>query len=245
MSETLEYIDSYFTEKLTASEKAAFESRCEMDTEFAEEVAFYISALGSLKDELNVQKKKEFDALYKELSSAKTEASKGTLRKIFPYIATAAAACLLIFIGLQLFLNNGSSKQLADKYISDNLQQLSITMGSQKDSLQSGIAAFNDKNYKEAEKIFKPLAANQNAEAIKNLGSLYLITGDYDKAITQFEMLANQKNLYVNPGLFYEAVTLMKRDQKGDEEKAKSLLEEVIRKDLPGRKEAEIWIKKL
>lgn len=249
MSATLKYIDSYFNNELTPSEKAAFENRCEADTEFAGEVAFYISARGTLKDELHAQKKNEFDTMYREVSASQTKASKGILRKMFPYIAAAAAACLIILLSLQ-FLWTGSSpqdkaRQFADSYINENLAQPGTLMGGEKDSLQSGIEAFKKKNYKEAEKIFQALAAANNIEAIKNLGALYLVTGNYDKAIVQFDKLANQKNLYSNPGLFYKAVTLMKRGEKGDEEEAKRLLQEVIQKDLAGKKEAAMWIQNL
>jgi len=44
---------------------------------------------------------------------------------------------------------------------------------------------------------------------------------------------------------FYEALCLLKRDHAGDKEKAKTILETVIRQDLPGKNEAELWIKKL
>jgi hypothetical protein len=37
----------------------------------------------------------------------------------------------------------------------------------------------------------------------------------------------------------------MKRNADGDKANAKKLLEEIILKDLPGKKEAEEWIKKL
>jgi tetratricopeptide (TPR) repeat protein len=117
-------------------------------------------------------------------------------------------------------------------------------MGNSRDSLEKGIAAYNDKNFKEAESVFAPLAP-RNSEAMKYLGMTYLVTGDYNKAINQFEALAKNTELYANPGLFYQAISLMKRNAEGDKAQAKKLLEEVISKNLPGKKESEDWIKKL
>jgi tetratricopeptide (TPR) repeat protein len=117
-------------------------------------------------------------------------------------------------------------------------------MGNDRDSLDKGVTAYNNKNYKEAESIFASLSSH-NAEAVKYLGLVYLITENYNKAIDQFETLAKNTELYANPGLFYKAVSLMKRNADGDKANAKKLLEEIIRKDLPGKREAEEWIKKL
>jgi TolA-binding protein len=249
MSELLEYIDTYFNGAMSAPEKEAFEGRCESDPAFVEEVAFYVSARANVKATLHEQRKKEFDDLYLELSKKNNSSSSGTVRKMFPYIA-AVAACVLLFWGYQLFLKEGSSqspKNLADAYVKENLQQLSVTMGGDKDSLQLGIDAFNNKHYKQAENIFIPLTTKPNvgAEAIKNLGTVYLVTKNYNDAISQFEKLANQPNLYVNPGLFYKAIALMERAAPGDKDEAKRILEEVVNKYLPGSKEAREWLKRL
>jgi len=247
MSETLAYIESYFKGELSTPEKQAFENRCEADPTFAEDVAFYIQVRAGLKQELYTQKKKEFAEQYRELASRPQPAGQTTVRRLFPYIAAAVAACLLFFVVRQIFFKSESSQELAENYIQKNIVTLGIPMGSTKDSLDLGVTQFNQKNYQQAEVIFKALTSSstEGAEAIKNLGMVYLVTGKYDQAINQFETLSKNTNLYANPGLFYEAVSLMKRNQAGDEARAKNLLEEVIRQDLPGKKEAELWIQKL
>lgn len=244
MSETVQYIDQYFNGELSAPEKAAFEEKCESDPRFAEDVAFYIQVRSGLKHELHEEKKKLFHEEYVRLSAQQIAKTQSPVRKLFPYFAAAAAACIILFIGWQFFFKTASSEAIADQYINENLQELSIQMGNTRDSLEKGVAAYNDKNYKLAESIFTVLASN-NAEARKYLGMTYLVTGDYNKAINQFETLAKNTELYANPGLFYQAVSLMKRNAYGDKAHAKKLLEEVIQKDLPGKKESEEWIKKL
>lgn len=248
MIETLEYIDLYFTNQLSAQEKVAFEKRCESDPAFANEVAFYISARSELKNVLIEQKKSEFQELYAGLSARKP--STGIIKRLYPLIA-AAAACLILFIGWQVFFNNrpaDAPARIAADYIEKNIRTSGVTMGgSNKDSLETGVAEFNKKNYERAGKIFLSLSSpeNRNAEAIKYLGFVYLVNKDYDKAISQFDTLAQQTDLYANPGLFYKALVLMKRSGKGDISGAKLILKEVIEKNLPGNKEAKEWLDKM
>jgi lipopolysaccharide biosynthesis regulator YciM len=119
-------------------------------------------------------------------------------------------------------------------------------MGGSHNSLQQGIAAFNDGNYGKAQEIFQSLTHQIDVapEALKNLGILYLNNKDYDKAISAFDSLSVMENLYANRGPFLKAVTLMKRLEGRDSEQAKEILQQVKEKKLPGSKEAEEWLKK-
>lgn len=244
MSETLVHIDNYFGGTLTTAERLAFEKRCEEDEAFAEEVAFYIASRDAIKKEAHLERKKEFEELYRQHTPASRP--EGIVRKLVPYIS-AAAACLLVFFAWMLFMKPADPRKLASAYIDNNLSTLSITMSAAKDSVQIGIANYNDKHYAEAEKIFKSLKADNEVapDAIKYLGILYLQTGRYDEAIAQFDTLAKYGTLFANPALFYKAVVLMKRSASGDREAAKDLLEEVVKKDLSGSKEAREWLNKL
>jgi TolA-binding protein len=112
------------------------------------------------------------------------------------------------------------------------------------DSLQLGIAAYNAKDYDKAEDIFRALSTNKATavEATKNLGLTFLVRREYDDALEQFSTLSDNKNLYANPGPFYKAVTLMQRSGPGDEEAAKLILQDVVKKQLPGHKVASGWL---
>ena len=66
----------------------------------------------------------------------------------------------------------------------------------------------------------------------------------YDKAINYFSQLGNYTYFMQTPGKFYHALTLMKRNQPGDNETAKQLLQQVVENDLEGKKDAEEWLKK-
>jgi tetratricopeptide (TPR) repeat protein len=243
MTSTLEHIDDYFAGNLSDEEKELFAKKCGTDPAFAQEVGFYISARAAIRSELHAQKKKEFEALYIPLSTRQVN-SPGVVRRLTPYI-TLAAACFLLFISWLLFLKEPSPQQLASAYVEEHLYTLSVTMGGSQDSLQLGIAAFNRGEYAATEGIFQSLTHQKEVapEAIKNLGILYLVRGQYDKAIAVFDSLSANQSLYANPGPFYKAVTLLKRSEGRDQAQAKEILQEVIEKRLPGSKEAEEWIK--
>ena len=241
----LEYIENYFSDKLSYDDKEAFERRCESDTAFAQEVSFYILTRQQLQTELLQKKRSEFIEQYHELSGTSSE-SLSDSRTWFSYVA-AAAACVLILIAYLTFFQNEKPSALAETYIDENLTTLSTTMTSGTDSLALGIGAFNQKDYGTAETIFHSLGKNESLapETTKYLGITYLNTGEYEKAIEQFNELIRYTELYANPGKFYLAITLMKRSREGDKEEAKKLLQEVVTKELPGYKEASEWMKHL
>lgn len=242
----MEYIENFFQGELSQEETQVFEAKCENDPTFAEEVSLYITMREGLKTALYNQKKKEFDDLYAELSE-NASASQPIMRKLVPYVSAAAAACVLIFFAWLFYWQGPSPQQMANNYIDENLQTLSLTMGDSQDSLQMGIAAFNQKDYESAETIFQQLAQHEevSAEAVKNLGLTYLVTEQYDKALAQFDTLSAYTNLYDNPGLLYKAITLMKRNTDNDKEEARQILEKIIEQQLSGSQEAQEWIKHL
>lgn len=242
MSDALSYIEDYFTGKLSAAEKQIFEDKCTSDPAFAGEVAFYISARDKLNQELYAQKKNEFDNLYTQLAAQ----PRPVIKRIYPYIA-AAAACLILFIGWRFFFAQPSMQSIAGNYIQDNLKTLGVAMGGQQDGLRQGVAAYNNGNYTEAERIFKSISIAEpgNPEPVQYLGQVYLLTERYNEAVAQFDRLSKDTALYSNPGLFYKAIALMKRAQKGDREQAKQLLQQVTANRLAGYKEAEAWLKKI
>jgi len=241
----LEYIENYFLNKLSHDDKQAFEERCESDRTFAEAVSFYILARERVHEALIDQKKNQFLTQYQELSRKNTGSE--TRRRTWFYYAGAAAACILLAIAFLTFFQTASPQQLADAYIDENLTVLSTTMGGETDSLALGVGAFNKKDFKTAEVIFRSLGQNEALapETTKYLGITYLVTGQYTQAIEQFNKLISFTNLYANPGKFYLAITLMKRGKDGDKAEAKKLLNDVETQKLPGYKEASIWMKDL
>lgn len=243
MPDNLEYIESYFRQALNAEEKQAFEKRCETDEAFAKEVAFYIVTRETLREDLLAKKQQEWKVLKTEEESAPviSIAKKSTLSK---WIMNAAAACVLVVASMFLFEMQSSPQRLASQYI--NNIDLSQTMDASHDSLQLGIAAYKNKDYTKALGYFEGVTKQDsaNSDAKKYTGLTYIQLNNYDKAIEQFDALANMQGLYYNPGDFLKAVALLKRNKAGDEETAKILLQKVVNENESEKETAEEWLKK-
>jgi tetratricopeptide (TPR) repeat protein len=168
-------------------------------------------------------------------------------KKLYQITAALAASIVIILVAYFLFFRPHQDIQnLADTYYKTHLQQLSQTMDPATDSLQAGIAAYNNQDYNKALQYFQGIYHHHpdNSEAKRNIGLVYLATKDYDKALQAFDELATMKHLYSNPGLFLKALTLMQRNQKGDAQQARQLLEQVVQQKAEGSREAAEWLKR-
>lgn len=248
MNESLEYIEAYFEKGLNEGEKQLFEERCSNDEEFAKEVAFYVMSREAARDQLLDQKKQQWRTYETEVTETIEPAAPPGKKIIFrKWLPFAAAACILFVAALiYLFINKETSNDYADKYIKDNYQQLSQNMDASTDSLQSGIAAYNKKDYDKALLFFNNVYAAHpdNSDAKKYSGLSYLMKKDYDNALQQFNELAHTKGLFSNSGLFLQALTLLERNKGNDKADAKKLLEKVSFEKLEHNKEAEEVLKK-
>jgi cytochrome c-type biogenesis protein CcmH/NrfG len=247
MSAYSEYIDAYFNRTLSKEEVNKFEQKLLEDKSFAEEVAFYLSAKQILKEQLAEEKKDWFKQLLKEKNSVADGRGHVRIKKIRTYRLVAAAAILiLLFSSLYLFyLKPASSEQRAENYIRQNLSTLPVTMGTRLDSLEQGLRLYNEGQLDASRKIFEAIVQTDtsNYSAKKYLGIVYLRLANYDKALLYFQQLENY-SLYSNPAIFYQALTLMKRNQPGDKPKAKLLLQQVVDNNLEEKETAERWLKK-
>jgi tetratricopeptide (TPR) repeat protein len=243
--DNMEYIETYFNKELSPERKREFEQKIIADPVFAEDVAFYLSlkqaAAAEMKDEK--ERFKGIFAQYKQGKNADRQ-QPALLRKLWPWAAAAAAVLAGIIFGLNVWFQPGSPMELADKYMLENFQTLSVTMGKQ-DSLQMGLSIYNEGRLEEALKQFETIARNDTTfiEAKKYAGIVSLRLAQYDKAINYFSQVENTQ-LYANPGKFYHALTLIKRNRPGDTETAKQLLQQVVENDLVGKEDAEEWLKK-
>ncbi|MEJ7736676.1 MAG: tetratricopeptide repeat protein [Chitinophagaceae bacterium] len=244
MSDPQEYIEAYFSKELDDIEKAHFEERCSNDPVFAKEVAFYITSREAVRQMLLEQKQKEWQenehgGKVRTITSLKRR----TPARWLPY---AAAACIIFAAGLFLMNSSGTPQKLANQYVKENFNVLSQTMDASEDSLQQGIAAYNNKDYDRALQIFQKIGQSDpgHGNAKKFIGYVYLVTKDYDKALQQFDELARMKDLYKNPGLFLKAITLLQKNGQQDKMQAKRLLERIISENAEGSKEASIWLEK-
>ncbi len=135
---------------------------------------------------------------------------------------------------------------MADKYINSHLETLPVTMGTGKDSIQEGLRLYNEKRYDSALQQFETIIQKDtgNYLAKEYTGIVYLRLGNYDKALAYFQELEKYTSLYSNPATFYHALALMKRNQPGDKQRARQLLQQVVDNDLEGKETAQQWLKK-
>lgn len=247
MEDNLDYIDSYFKGDRLPEETRQFGERVISDPVFAEDVAFYLSAMQVAKEQAAEQKK----ARFKEIHNHKEDSETGSIfkvrpvRKLWPYIAAAAIITAFI-IGRYVFQSSDSLQQLADNYVSQHFGVLPVTMGNSEDSMQKGLRLFNEGKLTEALIQFENIAQTDTSSftAKKNAGIVSLRMQQYDKALSYFKQLESYTGLYSNPGLFFQALTLLRRNLPGDEQKARQLLGQVVQNDLEGKEPAQEWLKK-
>ena len=244
MSDTINNIDNYFNNLLSAEEKAVFEKKCETDNDFANEVALYVISRDTVRNELLEQKKTAWKQLGNQ-QQQKAPATPGKVVNMKPWVLIAVAASVIAAVLLILPLTKSNPQQLASTYVKEHLQTLSVTMDASRDSLQMGIELYNKRKYPEAAAIFTAVydKNKQLTDALKYKGLANVMDENYDAAIAAFDELAAKENLFANPGLFYKALTLLQRNVNDDRDNAKKLLQIVVDKNLDGQKEAAGWLK--
>ncbi len=245
--DNLEYMEAYFNGDLSSESKSEFEKKIISDPGFAEEVAFYLT-LKKAAASVITEERERFKPIYeqyKEEIPKETTRKSIIIRKLWPWIAAAAILAGVIF-GWNVWFGQASPGRLADKYVQTHFQTLSVTMSNAQDSLQTGLQLFNQGRQKEALEHFEMMALNDTSsfEAKKYAGIISLRLGQFEKAINYFSLLESHTELYANPGKFYHAIALLKRNSPGDDKEARVLLEQVVDQDLEGKKEAESWLQK-
>ena len=244
MEESLRYIEDYFEGQLTPEDRQVFERKCELDPAFAQEVALYLNMRGALRAAYYENKKKDLESFANNRSDAGRERGRSVPISLW---VSGIAASILIVAAVLFFSAKPDPGQLASMYIEQNLTTLSVTMGVEQDSLALGVNAYNDQDFRLAEEIFSDLLKYPEVQfnAMKYLGIVALAKADYAAALKHFEDLALYEGMHANPGMFYKAVTLMKRAEPQDVEQAKEILSIVVRDKMAGHKEAERWLEAL
>lgn len=240
--DNIEFIEAYFKNQLKDTEKKQFEERCAHDEIFARQVALFITVEEGIRQKVLQEKRQDWPRESGEKKTAEIIYYKNSVfRKWLPYMA---AASLLFAVIIYFSFRSDPPHKLADNYVNEHLTVLSQTMNATNDSLQQGIAAYNNKEYDKALRFFQNiyLAHPENGLAKKNMGLVYLITKDYDKALQEFDELANKPDVYRNPGLFLKAVVLLERNHASDKVVAKNLLEQIVNQKAEGNREAQRWL---
>jgi tetratricopeptide (TPR) repeat protein len=238
----LEFIDNYFKGDLPEEDTGRFEDRLTGDHEFAEQVALYIATHQVALEQLENEKKERFRQLY---YPKRKEWPRTPVRKLWHYVAAAAVIIGVVIAVELLLIRNNTPDRMADRYINEKFEKLSVTMDVVRDSLQTGLNLYNENKLPEALKVFENIikADSTATDAKMDAGIVCLVTKDYDKALMYFSELESQP-ARSNPALLYQALTFMKRNQPGDRERAKQLLLKVKQQHLTGSEIASEWLNK-
>ncbi|WP_439483477.1 tetratricopeptide repeat protein [Cyclobacterium plantarum] len=252
----IEKFENYLLNRMSAGDKQDFENQLASDMEMRE--AFdvfkaietdmgYLSASREETAALNETLDSLNDKYIRSQSDfqGKTVFSNEKNRKFF--FTGIAATLVLIVVSYVVFVGKGPANmnQTAEEYFASNLLQLGQTMGSSQDSMQLGIAAYNQKEYGLAQAYFEGLLDQQpaNAEALKNLGLSHLSRKEFDLALIYFDQLAERNDLASNAGRFLKALTFLIRNEPGDLENAQTNLKRVVEQQSEGYELAVEWLK--
>jgi len=245
--DSMEYIDDYFNGLLNEEHKQQFEQRIISDPSFAEEVAFYISSSSMLKEAVDQEKRSRFRELYEQ--GKKDDRIVRPLRSVGAWrIYMAAAVLLMVLVGLWwVFIRQTGPQQLADEYIRRELQTQGIRMSIAQDSLQHALSAYNSDDLHGALQQFEAyIRSDTGSFRAKELAGLTCLRlGEYEKALGYFARMEAHPGMYTNPAVFYQALTLMKRNGPGDGQKARQYLQRVVDEDLAEKETAIQWLDKL
>ncbi len=252
MNTDLETIEQYLTGQLPADERTRFETALRTDPALADATAFYLLTRQVARQEAREQRRTELDALRTRNENVPT-------RPLWSApMRWAAAASIAILLGLGWYFVNPSdstmmASRLADEYVTEQYKELPLTMSGGSsgstvtDRLKTGVDLYNKGKLAQAEVIFGDVLAQQpdNDSALKYAGIVALRQRNYDKAISLFQRLSQQTDLVGNPGTFLEAIALLQRNRPLDKEQAKKLLEDVISRNLEGKRQAETLLDQL
>ncbi|WP_019986647.1 hypothetical protein [Rudanella lutea] len=231
-------IDDYFAARLSDDARAQFERDLQTDPDVADAVAFYLAAQTAARREAADKRRAEW--LARPIPAPR--------RSVWPYVlAAAASVVLLLGLAWVFWGRSPSSTELADTYIARHTGPGAVTMGAGTDSLQQGLDLVNRGQLAQADTLLSDLLRRQPAqsEVLTQLGLVALRRGQYDRAISLFQTLSARTDLYANPGLYYEALTRLKRNEPNDKKWAKALLQTVIRRNLEGAAEAQQLLEQL
>jgi tetratricopeptide (TPR) repeat protein len=244
--DSTEYIDDYFNGLLNDELRQQFEQRITSDPSFAEEVAFYISSGSMLKEQVGEEKKLRFRELYEQ---AKTHNRiLRPARSIGNWRIYAAAAVLVIAVaGLWwIFIRQTGPEQFADEYIKRELRTQGVKMSITQDSLQHALSTYNSGDFRGALQKFETiLQSDTGSFRVKEYaGIACLRLGEYDKALAYFIKVEAHHELFTNSAVFYQALTLMRRNKPGDQQLARQYLQRVVDQELGGKETAAQWLEK-
>lgn len=232
----LEQVDRFFQGEMPETERRQFAEALKTNPELASAAAFYLQARQAARLEVLAEKRKQWEG----------QSPRPIAQRSWLGYAAGLAAVLLVVLGLWFWrMQEPSRRELADAYVSQELQTLGTAMSGRSDTLQQGIGLYNQGKLPQAAQLFDAWlvqhATDSDAQRLAGLTALRL--KQYDQAINHFQQLSRRTDLYANPGPFYEALARIQRNRPEDAEAVQQLLKRVVQEGLPGKAEAVEWMK--
>ena len=234
-------IESYLGGSMSAEEAESFSREIEMDPNLKAEVQlsadinFHLAekALGSdipdneytrtLKSYFQSDEAKEIEVKLRQVQSDYKESQDSSKRPKLYLYAAILTILIITTIGVFFFGSDTNSQLYASYYSPKDVPSI-VTRGDET-ALNLGAAAFQNKEYAEAMKVFENYLnseANFNPSVYIYTGLSNLELGQHTEAISEFDKLINSNSIDSSKGLWFKALAYLKMDQTED---AKQVLE--------------------
>lgn len=253
-------IDNYFKGLLSEDEEKSFFERLSTDARFNEKFKLEEQLVNALSEDgwdfakapneevkaySDLLKKEELQRLKNTLSDVNSEFNakkSSSARRLFYYLT---AACIVVFLGLQLFFNHKiSNQELYKDYIALNDLPSFISRSDESNQLAKAQEFFENKKYEEALHIFKSVVNSRgvsgNVLIYKGITETEL--GQYNDAQETFDSLINSDLFDAQKGYWYKALLYLKQNRL---EESKVILNKIVSEELYKNNEAQKLLKQL
>ena len=233
--------EDYLSGHLSLEEKQAFETRLESDALFNEAFEAYKETSGFLEHHIkNKVETEAFKANLERVSSAyfnKQVPSK--TKRMNPWYYSMAAAAIL---AIGFFIAQQFSSPVYDDFA--NYGTISLTVrGTQNNLTTKAETAFNNHNYKDAERYFLDmLETDKDNIELQLYRAVSLVElNKYDEADKLYNNIIQTPSVYKNKAIWYLALSKLKQ---GDEEACVNVLK-TLPEEAEDYQQAQELIKKL
>ncbi|MCF8369620.1 MAG: hypothetical protein K9G76_11295 [Bacteroidales bacterium] len=212
-------IEEYIDGNLSGKELKEFEQERISDPQLSEDIELSIEVNDALKDKNFIDLRQKLDnQIQTSMSPASVLSIQRDLFKTW-HLAAASFALILVVGGLWYILSNKpfSTERLVTKYYKPAhpiLQVRSIEINSD-DAFKEAFNFYQQNDYKNALKYFNTLENQITAKFYS--GICYIELEQFDKAISSFEYVINDKdNLFVEQAEWYMGLIFLMNNHKNE-----------------------------
>jgi len=225
--EEFTFFEAYLSEELSEEERLSFENRLKKEDELSEAFNNYKELYGFLEHKFTTEKATEaFTKNLNEISEGYFANKKKTKVIKFRPWQYAAAASVVLFLGITMFNNFGMNPVYSDFAVHE---ALSLTeRGNLNQLYLNAEQAFNSNDYKQAEQLFSEiLVANPNLVEVELYKAISLIEiNQFTSADKILLGISNQNSAYKFTAKWYLALSKLKQKKYDDCE--------LLLKEIPG-----------